>query len=193
MEHKLSECMDMGILLRRQVGTERGQPVYVYALNLEPALEMGMVDPVAERSVSRPAPGRLRTASSLLLQPWHDKRIERVKMAAVRHQRVGDRLTGHQEGDRGTLLLLGALAVQPDPIALGSLWLVARIDRARGYVFAVCCHLRLPSCAIAPPGLGVWRSLKSDNGAQHRPKINRRLVKTRTVTSILPPMWGADK
>jgi hypothetical protein len=49
----LSECMEKGFVLRRQVGTERGQPVYVYRLNLEPALEMGMGDPVAEPTASR--------------------------------------------------------------------------------------------------------------------------------------------
>jgi hypothetical protein len=43
----LSECMEKGFLLRRQVGTERGQPVYVYRLNLEPALEMERMDSVA--------------------------------------------------------------------------------------------------------------------------------------------------
>ena len=50
----LKECLDSGYLLRHQVGTERGMPAYVYALNREFEIDWHTesdTEPVAEQGV----------------------------------------------------------------------------------------------------------------------------------------------
>lgn len=51
----LKECLDSGYLLRHQVGTERGMPAYVYALNREFEIDWhteSQAEPVEEHDVS---------------------------------------------------------------------------------------------------------------------------------------------
>lgn len=172
----LKECLDKGILLREQVGTVRGKPVYAYRLNRD--YEVDLEEQEAKFAPVAEATGReIKPVTGRESKPVTGREIKLTKQKQTNNQMDGG---GDPMAIFASIQALTDLGVAPD--VAGRLAAECDPEQVRRWVE----YARLGQGIRDPAALVVAR-LQAGIPAPDRPSKGRHTAAVKTVTC--PGCW----